>query len=644
MKMKEWRLFYLNKRKVYLDNYDLNQAIDLYLNDLKDKIELKTELVKATDALNMISSEAVYAKVSSPNYNASAMDGIMVVAAKTVSASESTPLILSKDQYQYVDTGDVISPEFDAVVMIENVIFDGDKAMLVKPVSYFENIRPIGEDITQTQMIIPSFHQIQAVDMGPLMASQNEYIKVFSKLKVAIIPTGSEIVDVSTKKLEDGMIIDSNSSMIRSLANNLGLETKVYQIIKDEYELLKTTIKQAALECDIVLINAGSSAGSEDYTVKVIEELGHVSLHGIAIKPGKPAILGTIDQAMVIGLPGYPVSTYIVFEQVFKPVLLKLLHQKTYQEKISAKATKTAYSSLKHLEFVRVKVGYVNNEFVATPLARGAGISMSLAEADGMVVVVKESEGFKQGDQVEVVLFKPLEKLKNQITIIGSHDLILDVMQDCVNQLDYAYPLSSSHVGSYAGLIALKNNECDLASTHILAEDGTYNIKIIQEIFKDEKMILIKGVKRRQVLGLLKGNPKQIKGISDLARADVKYVNRQKGSGTAILLDSLLKANKINPQDVNGYNFIMPSHFNVGAAIVNKTADAGILIKSIADIMNLDYIELMSEEYDFVIRAKDFNTPKIQAFISLLNSDLFKDSLSQFDSYDTSLSGKIIEV
>ena len=635
----------MKQNKRYLDNYDLTDALALFLADIKEQINLETELVATTHALGLISAKAIYANVSAPNYNASAMDGIAIKSSISALASESNPIVINKAQYQYVDTGDVISEDWDGVVMIEDVIFqDDDSAMITKAVGYFENIRPIGEDITQTQMIIPSFHKIRAVDLGPLLASKNEKIEVFKPLKTAILPTGNEIVDVTTEVLKDGMIIDSNSSMIKGLTAGLNLETCVLDVCPDNYEQLKTVVNRATKENDVLLINAGSSAGSEDYTAKITRELGKVSVHGISIKPGKPAILGIVNGAIVIGLPGYPVSTYIVFEQVFKPIINMLFHQKLEQEVVQATLTKTIYSSLKHLEFVRVKVGYLDDKFVCTPLARGAGISMSLAEADGIINIPKQSEGHQKNELVTVRLFKPLSSLKNQITSIGSHDLILDVLNDVFNRQDFPYTLSSSHVGSYSGLIALKNKETLIAPIHLLDEDGTYNIKIVETLFQGEKMALIKGVKRKQVLAYDKDNPLKIAKVADIAQKKLKYVNRQSGSGTAVLFDYLLKENNLEKSEISGYDFIMPSHFNVGAAIKSKTADCGLLIKSIANVMELDYFEVMAEDYDFVLYEKDLEQPKVKKLIEVLQSEFFKEKLEEFDCYDTAESGKVIVI
>lgn len=632
----------MKQNKRYLDNYDLTEALSRYVENVRTQLPLETEWLSAKDALDRISATAVYAKVSSPNYNASAMDGIAIKSAISALASESSPVRIEKGHYQYVNTGDVISNEWDAVIMIEDVIFKGDDALIIKSVGYFENIRPMGEDISQTQMILPSFHQIRAVDLGPLIASKNEEVNVFKKLKTAILPTGSEIVDVSTETLEDGMIIDSNSSMIKGLTASLNLEAHTLPVCPDNYQQLKEAINQATKENDVLLINAGSSAGSEDYTVKIVEELGQVSVHGIAIKPGKPAILGLVNNAIVVGLPGYPVSTYIVFEQVFKPLINKLFHQRVEQDVIQATLTKTIYSSLKHLEFVRVKVGYLNDRFVCTPLARGAGISMSLAEADGMVVVPKSSEGYQKNNPVAVHLFKPRSTLKQKIISIGSHDLILDVLNDILNQKNAPYSLSSSHVGSYAGLLALKRKETLIAPIHLLAEDGSYNKAALQGLFKGEKMALIKGVKRKQVLAFARGNPKNIESIVDISKQNLKYVNRQQGSGTAVLFDYLLTKHGIDKCDVSGYDFVMPSHFNVGATIKNGTADCGILIKSIAKVMDLDYVEVMAEDYDFALYESDLKRSEIQDFITTLRSDHFKAKLAEIGGYDITESGQIL--
>jgi len=630
-------------RKVYLDNYTLEEALNVYIEKIRNSINLRKIEIDTKDALGYITSQPVYAKVSSPNYNAAAMDGIAVDFNVTSDASESNPVYLNEDQYKIVDTGDVIEDKYNCVIMVENISKVDNQMMVSAPASYFENIRAIGEDITQTQMIVPSYHEIRPVDIAPIIASKNVKVNVFDKLKTLIIPTGDEIVDVSVDTLENGMIIDSNSSMIKGLCRELNLDASVNDVLKDDYDLLKSNVLEASKNYDVILINAGSSAGREDYTSQIVEELGEVVVHGIAIKPGKPAILGLINECIVIGLPGYPVSTYIVFEQVVKVLINKLLHQTNKQETVQATLSKTVYSSLKHLEFVRVKLGYINNQFVATPLARGAGISMSLAEADGIIEIAKESEGSLKGSEVNVKLLKPLNELKNKLSIIGSHDLIIDLMEDEIAINDDKYHLSSSHVGSYSGLLALRANECLLAPIHILDEDGSYNTNIVKELFKDEAAI-IKGVKRRQVLAYLKGNPKNITSIKDIVRDDIKYVNRQKGSGTAILLDHLIKENNLDKDKIVGYDFIMPTHFNVAISILDGNADCGILIKSIADEIGLDYIEVMAEEYDFACYKKDLESDKVRMFIDILKSQSFKDRLEKLDCYDTSLSGLIEEV
>lgn len=635
----------MTKQKIYLQSKDLDVVIDEFVLACQTNWKLDIIDVPTKDACNYITAQPVFASYSAPNYNASAMDGYAVIDSDTAMANSNNPVYLSPDQYCYVDTGDVIEPKYNAVIMIEDVVMQADESlMIVEPVSYFQHIRAIGEDVCQTQMIVQSYHRLRCQDLGPILASKNEVVRVFKKLKVGILATGDEIVDVSVQEYVQGMIIDTNSTMIAGLVDKMHLDYYIYECVKDNLDDLSCAIQKAVSEVDILIINAGSSAGSEDYTHSVLERLGTVYTHGIAIKPGKPAIVSRIDNCLVFGLPGYPVAAYMVFEKVVKPVLNQLLRQCDDVNYLSAKLTKTVYSSLKHLEFVCVKVSYVNNEWVCTPLSRGSGVSMSLLLADGIIEVEKSSEGISAGSHVKVQLLKPLQEISNQVCLMGSHDVVIDIISDLACIHNHALKIASSHVGSYAGLIALKKKECLLAPSHILGSDGLYNRQIVAKLFEDERMLLIKGVMRRQVLAYRIDNPKQITSFKDIAREGIKYVNRQVGSGTAILFDYLCNQNGIDAHAVVGHDFVMPSHLNVAAAINNQTADCGLMIKSVADSFGLGYIEVTSEQYDFAIYEKDLLNPNVQTIITILKSQAFRDAVEQFDCYDTQNSGQVEEV
>ena len=395
----------------------------------------------------------------------------------------------------------------------------------------------------------------------------------------------------------------------------------------------------------MVIVNAGSSAGTEDFTVHVLRELGEVLVHGVAIKPGKPVILAIVRGKPVIGLPGYPVSAYIDFTEFAAPVLQLFTGISAVQSGDRARAviSKRLVSSLKHLEYVRVKVGRVGDKLVASPLARGAGAAMSLVRADGFCLIPQNSEGVEAGDQVDISLYRPLKEIENTLVAIGSHDLILDVLADIMPNRFPGCFLSSTHVGSMGGLMALGRGEAHLAPTHLLDEDtGVYNVSYLQRLFPNEKMALIKGVNRIQGFIVKPGNPLNITSVSDLTRC--RYVNRQRGAGTRVLLDYLMKKQGIAPEEINGYEREAATHMAVAAAVNSDSADCGMGIMSAARALNLDFVEVGPEEYDFAIPVRFLDLPLTQHFLELLRSDEFHQRLAELGGYGWDRCGEIVYI
>ncbi len=633
----------MKSENVYLDNLLYKDAIEKYSDILKEKMTLETVKISTKDSLGYTLALPVYAEVSSPNFTASAMDGIAIDYIKTLEASDSNHVTLRKDvDYMVVDTGDYIQPQYNAVIMVEDLIkIDSDTIKITSPIGFFENIRSTGEDIVKTQMILPSYHKIRPVDIGALLAGGVEHITVFKPLNIGILPTGTEIVDITKGDFEVGDIIDSNSHMLKALVEEMGFRGNVSNIVEDNYELLRDTIEKLTFENDVVFINAGSSAGREDFTKDILAELGEVIVHGVAIKPGKPVILAVVNNKMVVGIPGYPVACYMIFEKIIKPILNNLFKTRNAENILKCNLTKRVTSSLKHLEFVRVKVGFVNDKWVATPLARGAGVSMSLVECDGILEVPKEYEGFNAGEEIEVKLSKSLDEIKNQLIVIGSHDLILDFIKDDLVSNKNGIGLSSTHLGSFGGVLTLKNKECFLAPIHILDEEkGEYNISTIKKFFTGESMALIKGVQRQQGLIVKKGNPLNIQGIEDLNR--VKYVNRQRGSGTFILLEHLIKKANIQNEEIIGFDFNVPTHFDVAINVKEGVADCGLGVYSVANALDLDFIPIANEDYDFLMYKKDFESVKGQIFFESLKSKNIKEKLLLAGGYSVENIGEVM--
>lgn len=637
----------MGNRNLYLKTISVEEAYEKYMNALEKAnfFLLKDEIIKTEDSLNRVTSKAVFAKCNSPLFNASAMDGICVDSKKTKNASEENPVILKKGKdYQIVDTGDCIKDPFDAVIMAEDVIeIDDNSVKITEPVSSWNSVRPIGEDIVCSEMIIESKYKIKPIDIGAMIASGNLEINCIKKVNVGIIPTGTEIIDPKENPKE-GDIIDSNSYMIKALVEDNNAIGKRYSIVKDDYELIKAQILKSVEENDITIINAGSSAGTEDFTVHILRKIGDVIVHGVSIKPGKPVILAIVNNKPVIGLPGYPVSAYIAFDLFVKPVLDKLSGIEGINNKyIDAIVSKRIVSSLKHREYVRVKLGKVNDKFIASPLNRGAASQMSMVKADGLLVIPIQHEGVEAGELCKVKLFKSEELINNTLVSIGSHDVLMDIVSDIMANENSKYSLSSTHVGSLGGLMALKRGETVIAPTHLLSEkDGSYNVEIIKEIFDCGKVSLIKGFDRIQGLIVKKGNPLNIKSIEDLKK--VKFVNRQRGAGTRVLFDYKLKTLGIDPKEINGYEKEVATHMAVACCVKDSNIDCGMGVKSAADSMGLDFIEVGVEEYDFAIFTKDLELDKVKTFLEIIKGNTLRKKLEALGGYGFTNTGKIINI
>ena len=642
------------KRNLYLKTIPVEEAREKYMEAIEKIVEPKYETIDVRESLGRITAEAIFARYSSPLFNASAMDGIAVAAKDTDNASETSPIVLTEDKYVVVDTGDPIHPPYDAVIMAEDIVDVEEGVRITASAHPWQHIRPIGEDIVAGEMILPSNHKIRPIDVGVLLSAGILKIQVVKRPEIAIFPTGTEIIEPEDKP-EDGSIIESNSRMFENMVTAAGGIGHRFPPIIDDYEQIKSKVSDAVDKHDMVIINAGSSAGTEDYTVHVLRELGEVIVHGVAIKPGKPVILAVVRGKPVIGLPGYPVSAYIGFENFVTPII-QMMGKRPEQltEKLEAHISKRLVSSLKHKEYVRVKVGKVDDKFVASPLARGAGAAMSLVRADGFCVIEQSSEGVEAGEKVSIELYRSKSEIENTVVVIGSHDLILDVMADIMPNEYKDMHVTSTHVGSMGGLMALRRGEAHLAPIHLLDEaTGEYNISYIKKMFK-EPMALIKGVHRIQGIMVKKGNPLGISSIDDLAATvgnggdedgqtrEVRFVNRQRGAGTRVLFDYKLKEAGIVPEAINGYDREMATHMAVAAAVASDGADAGMGILSAAKAMELDFIEVAPEEYDFAVPARHLGLPHVKAFIDILKSDEFRNRLEILGGYSYDEAGKVV--
>lgn len=627
----------------YLTNIALEEGLKKYIDKIKELRELETEYVDVEKSLNKMTCEAIYANLSSPFYNCSAMDGVAVKSKNTFMANEQNIITLQEDiDYIEVDTGDPIPKEFDAVIMIEDILEkDNGYIKIYKPAISWQHIRCLGEDIVESEMIIPGFHKIRPQDVGAMISAKVEKIKVFKEFKVGIIPTGTELIG-RDKKPEIGDIIEFNSKLFEGLLLDYDAKPIIYPIVEDNYEKIKKSILNALNECDMVLVNAGSSQGREDFTYDIINEIGQVLIHGLAIKPGKPAILGYGQNRPIIGIPGYPVSVWVVMENIVKNIIDELTYKQPKEKKyINANLSKRIMSSFKYEEFVRVKIANINGKYIATPIKRGAGTITSLVNADGVIKIPQSIEGIDEGDEVKVELLNDLYDINKNIVSIGSHDLIMDIINDELSKKSFGnIKLSSTHVGSFQGILSIRKGECHIAPMHLFDIDTEIYNQTYLKKYIDEDIALIKLVKRTQGLIVKKGNPLNIKKISDLTK--VRFINRQKGSGTRILLDHLLQKEGVNKKHINGYEREEFTHMSLAKAIENDDCDCGLGVYSAAKTFNLDFIPICEEEYDLAIKAKDLESNFVKQILEVVQCESFKLKIDNLGGYNLEDNCKII--
>jgi putative molybdopterin biosynthesis protein len=677
-------------RQIFLDSLSLEEAMTVLFDNLDAKglYRLDSEIINAVASLGRITSKPVFARYSSPFYHSAAMDGYAVKFTDTFTASETSPCLLKIGQDAvYVNTGDPMPEGFNTVIMIEDVNIIKRQASSVKRQAFeeyieiyqsaapYQHVRTIGEDIVATELIVPENHRIRPIDIGAMLASGRIEVSVTKKPKIAIIPTGTEIVEpeiIRNRPPKPPEIIEYNSVMLSGLAQELGAEVIRFPIAKDNLNEIKNTANEALNKSDIVLIIAGSGRGSEDYTLTAIKGLGDVLIHGVSIKPGKPLILGFVNNKPVFGIPGYPVSAYLTFQLFVKPVISRFLglsegviarHEVPKQsqseiprfarndslwtlgsEKIKAVISRQIASSMGIDEFIRVKVGAVEDRHVSTPVGRGAGLLMSLVRADGIVKIPANTEALSAGTEIDVELIRKKEEIKNTIVCIGSHDNTLDILANMIKKRYSRFSLSSAHVGSMGGLMALKRGEAHFAGTHLLDEQsGEYNIPFVKRLLPDKKIVLVNLAYRQQGLLVKKGNPNYIKGFEDLLRDDVIFINRQGGSGTRLLLDKHLRELGINPYMVKGYDREEFTHMAVASAVLTGIADTGLAIYSSAIALGLDFIPVANERYDLAIPAEFMDTDIIRIVLDIIGNNLeFRDVVVSLGGYETKDMGKII--
>ncbi|MCF8087123.1 MAG: molybdopterin biosynthesis protein [Desulfotignum sp.] len=640
-----------SKRNVYLDTQPIETARQILMDRFKDRVT-DVETIDVTAAQGRVLASPAIAKLSSPNFHAAAMDGMAVDAKQTFGASEDAPKVLAPDETGFwVNTGHALPPGTNAVIMIEHInIIDEKTVEIEAPVFPWQHVRKMGEDIVATKLLFPRGHQINAYAMGALLSGGVFQVDVYTPPRVLIIPTGSELVqwhETSPEQMIPGQVIESNSTVLKALCRDNGAVADRHPMLKDDLETITNAVDRAVKGAyDMVCIIGGSSAGSEDFARPVMTSLGRVMVHGVTMMPGKPVLMGDISGKPVFGIPGYPVSAIVAFEQFVGPLLRFMQKLAPGEDRFEpvALARKIA-SKLGQDEFLRVKIGSVDGRLIASQLPRGSGSITTLTEADGIIQIPKDVEGISETETPTARLLKPLSAIENTLVITGSHDNTLDLLADQMRRDHDGINISSSHVGSMGGLMAIRNNACHLAGAHLLdPEDGSYNVSYIKKYLPNMPVRLVNLVMRQQGFIVPKGNPENIGSIEDLKNKKLRFINRQAGSGTRILFDYKLLDAGLTPADIIGYENDEYTHMSVAVAVLSGRADAGLGIMAAARALDLDFVPIVTESYDLVIRERFFNTPNVQILLETIAGDAFKQRVQTLGGYGVERTGQEIQL
>lgn len=610
----------------------------LRLPDPLPSEELDTPL-----AAGRVSARAVTAALSAPAYHGAAMDGFAVRAAETTGASEATPVRLRLGaQAVRIDTGDELPPDFDAVVKVEDVHEpDPQTIEIVAAAPPWQHVRLTGEDLVATELVVPQGKWLTAYDVAALLAAGVTRVEVRRRPRVALIASGDELVDPGTIP-RPGQIIEFNTHMLAALVREWGGEPLRLARVRDDRAELEAAVRAGLAEADVVALNAGSSAGRDDHASAVLSQVGELLFHGVNVMPGKPTCAAvTPEGQIVLGLPGYPVSCAVAAERLLRPLVAAHLGvAPPERERVRARLARKVPSKVGHEEVLRVQVGRVAEAWTVAPLPRGAGVISSLSRANGLLVVPPLVEGYEPGQEVDVELLVPRAEAERALVHVGSHDMALDLLGDVLRRRHPGRSLASANVGSLGGLYALERGECHFSGTHLIdPETGTYNTASVRRVCKRIRVALVSMVEREQGLTVARGNPLGIRGFADLARPDVRFVNRQRGAGTRVLLDMHLGKLGVAPTSVRGYEREEHTHMAAAVAVASGVADCALTIRAAAVALGLDFVPLERERYELAVPAESLGAPHLAALLDALRSPEFKAAAEALGGYSADRAG-----
>lgn len=403
----------------------VQQAWDVFRENITLP-ELRIEDVAVTRCLGRVLGRDVKSDINVPDFSRSTMDGFAVRARDTFGATESMPAMLevagevmmgheagiplNSGQAVRISTGGMLPEGADAVVMVEYTEpLDSRTVLVIRPVAPGENVVIRGEDITEGQTVLRAGTMVRPQEMGAMAGVGVVSCPVVQKPRVAIISTGDEVIDPASVP-RGGQIRDINSYSLTGIVQEAGGEAVFYGIVPDDFTHLSTVLRQALQETDMAVVSGGSSMGVRDVTSEVFNSLGRpgVLVHGISLKPGKPTILGVVDNKPVFGLPGHPASAMVLAHIFLVPLIranLGLGFTNLERRTVRARIGRSMASASGRMDYLRVALREVDGQLTAEPVMGKSGLITTMVKADGLVIIPMAQEGLEAGEEVEVILF-----------------------------------------------------------------------------------------------------------------------------------------------------------------------------------------------------------------------------------------------
>ncbi|SMO94413.1 putative molybdopterin biosynthesis protein [Melghirimyces algeriensis] len=616
-------------RNTRLDSIPRDEALHQLLTAVDFHPE--KEEVSVSNACGRVTSHPVIAERSMPPHASAAMDGIAVQAEMLQGASLEKPVLLREGRdFIYINTGDLLPSAFDSVVMIEKVkVVDKDRVQVDEPVNPWKHVRQPGEDVAEGEVILSARHTIRPVDQGVLLAAGVEQVSVLRRPRVGILPTGSEMVPPGLP-LERGQLREFNGTVFKSLLEECGAEPDYRGVVPDRKEILSQEISRAVDMCDMVVVNAGSSAGSRDFTPKVLQDLGDVLLHGVATRPGKPVVIAVVKGKPVLGLPGYPVSAYLSFDWFVRPLIQKWYGLgRDSVHVVSARLNQDVQGKMGAEDFIRMQTAYVNGEYVASPLPGGAGVTMSVVRAASWLRIPQDVQRYHAGERVTLELVKPLEAIRKTLLLAGCDDPLLDWLGAEASTCCPGWSIQREVMEEEEGWKRLRNGGCHALVVYRRAgtPDGFVRICIAE-----------------RDMGWITGSTvsKPVTCAADLLRPGLRFINLPPGSGIRERIKRMLEAKQNVGSVPNGWERVETSHWKAAASLSEGTADVMVGPYSVAKHYGLIWRPAWVEPLDLIVPVTVWEETAGNTLKKILLSQAFRSAAQRLGGYNLSQMGQLV--